>query len=85
MKTYSTEDRQKIAAMHPGSVCRVVELKHLYAEKYETIGTTAFASQEEAMALCLSTGGGEVDVPEYFGDMAFSADGKRIFILTNFS
>lgn len=84
MKTYSTKDRQKIAAMHPGSVCRVVELEHLYGEKYKTRSTTPFASEEEAMGLCLSTGGAEVDLPEYFGDTAFSADGKRIFILTRY-
>lgn len=84
MKTYTTEDREQIAAMNPGTVCRVVELEHLYGEVYATRSTTAFASHIEAMELCLSTGGGEVDLPEHFGDSAFSADGKRIFILTRY-
>lgn len=85
MKTYTKLDRQKIAAMNPGTVCRVVELEHLYEEKYATLNTTSFASKIEAMELCLSTGGGEIDLPNYFGDMAYSADGKRIFVFTNYS
>lgn len=82
MNTYSKEDLAKIRDLSPAnSVCRVVELRHLYGDKYVTERTTHFATRDEGWEYAAELGA-ECNLPEYFGDAAFSPDGKKIRLLT---
>lgn len=85
MKTYTAEERAKIRANYApaGAVCRVITLRHRYAEEYENIGTRFFNSFQEGMDFA-SEAGTEVDLPEHAGDAAFSTDGKTIRVFTFF-
>jgi hypothetical protein len=84
MKTYSAKDRAEIAAMYPGTCCRVSNLRHTHSDRYTGEGNRAFTTEQDALDYCAELGGAECDLPEYYGDIAFSADGKQIRILTRY-
>ena len=87
MNAYSKADLETIRTQYApaGTVCRVVTVRHLYGNKYSTVEIRYFATREEGLEYADQDGGAEVRMPEYQGDMAFSADGKLIRMFTQFA
>jgi len=86
MTPYSQQDLETIRTKYApaGTVCRVVTVRHI-GDRYKTVQTNFFATREEGVDFA-SNGAAwaEVGMPEYQGDIAFSADGKLVRMLTYF-
>jgi hypothetical protein len=82
---YSQQDLETIRTKYApaGTVCRVVTVRHLAGDRYRTVHTHFFATRVEGMDFA-SNGASEVRMPGYQYDIAFSADGKWVRMLTYF-
>lgn len=87
MNVYSKTDLDTIREQYAptGTVCRVVTVRHTFANNYTTVETKYFATRQEGLEYADQDGGAEVRMPEYQGDIAFSADGKLVRMFTQFA